>query len=317
MPRPLFVALALGLVYILWGSTAPAIKLAVTSIPPWWMAAIRFATAGSLLWTWCRLRGIGLPRADEWRAAALTGTILLAFSNGVFSWTEQFLPSGIGSLFFALSPLWMAVFAFALDGERPSPVAAIGLALGLGGMIYLYSPSGGQGLPAWPTVVGIFTSVTWALGSVVQRRFRATDVVQMSAMQMLVAAGVLGGFALVTREPLAPAAFTPTALGALAYLVIFGSIVGFSAFLWLMNNVPTTLASTYSYVNPIVALAIGIGLLHEAFSWRLAAGATVIVLGVAVMMLAPRGGEPLAVTEKGESEPRPRSRYDAPFTRRG
>lgn len=288
VPQSFSVVLALALVYVLWGSTAPAIRLAVASIPPWWMAGLRFLCAGTLLWGWCRFRGVSLPRAREWGPAALTGTILLAYSNGTFSWSEQYLPSGIGSVFFALAPLWMAVFAFAFERERPSRAGAVGLAIGLAGMLYLYSPSGGQNLPTWPTIVGVASSIAWAFGSILHRRFPATDLVQTSAMQMLAAGAVLVATALLTREPLGLATATPVSLGALAYLVLFGSIVGFSAFLWLMGNVSTTLASTYSYVNPVVSLAIGIGLLHEPFSWRLAAGAGVIVTGVAVMMLAPR-----------------------------
>jgi len=277
-------------VYVLWGSTAPAIKIAVRSLPPWWLAGIRFGCAGTIMWTWARARGVALPTAREWGLAAMTGVVLLVVGNGIFSWALQYLPSGIGALFFALSPLFMAVFAFAFYRERLSMLAVVGVCLGLAGMAYLYSPSGAQHLPTLPTVLGVISSIAWALGSVMQRRVRGSDVVQMSAMQMLCASAVLVVMALVGHEPLVIAAFTPAALGALAYLVVFGSVVGFSAFLWLLNNVPTTLASTYSYVNPVVSLAIGIGFLHEAFSWRLAVGASVIVVGVAVMMIAPKPG---------------------------
>ncbi len=276
------------IVYVLWGSTAPAIKLAIATLPPWWLAGLRFASAGAILWTWSRARGIARPSAREWWLAALTGTVLLVIGNGVYSWALQYLPSGIGALFFALSPLFMSIFAFGFYRERLSRLAVVGVAIGLAGMIFLYSPSGAQNLPTFPTVLGVISSIAWALGSIMQRRLRASDVVQMSAMQMLCAAGVLVAMALFSHERLTAAAFTPTAIGALAYLVLLGSVVGFSAFLWLLNNVPTTLASTYSYVNPIVSLLIGIGILHEPFSWRLVVGAAVIVIGVAVMMMAPR-----------------------------
>jgi drug/metabolite transporter (DMT)-like permease len=261
-------------------------KLAVASIPVWWMAAIRFAIAGTLLWTWCRVRRVPMPSAREWRDSALTGAVLLVCGNAVFAWTLQYLPSGIGALVFALSPLWMAVFGFALYGERIPRLAAAGLFVGLGGMLFLYSPSGDQHLPAVPTALALGTSLTWAFGSMLQRRFKSSDVVQTSALQMLAASGILIVMALVSGEQLTAAEFTPSAGGALAYLVVFGSIAGFSAFLWLMNNVPTTLASTYAYVNPVVALAIGTGLLHEPFTWRLGLGAAVILVGVALMVYA-------------------------------
>ena len=284
-PSAAAVAVALALVYVLWGSTAPAIRVAVATIPPFAMVAVRFGIAGTLLWTWSRFRKTPLPNAREWRGAALTGVALLVASNGVFAWIEQYVPSGLGSLFFALAPLWMAIFGFALYRERLTRVAACGLALGLAGMIYLYSPSGAQNLPLVPTALGVFTSVAWAFGGIVQRRLATSDLVQMSAMQMLVASGVLAIVAAASGEHLTGAQFTPPALGALAYLVVFGSIVGFSAFLWLMNHVPTTLASTYSYVNPIVSIAIGVGLLHERFDVHYAIGAAIIIAGVAAMVI--------------------------------
>ncbi len=270
----------------MWGSTSPAIKVAVASIPPFAMVALRFATAGTILWAWSRLRRVPLPTAAEWRGAAVTGTVLLVASNGVFSWTLRSVPAGIGALFFAIAPLWMAVFGFFLYRERLARLGALGLFIGLCGMVFLYSPSGAQHLPPWPTAVGFVCSLAWAFGSMLQRRLAASDVVQMSAMQMLVAALVLAALAAATGEHLTVSQFTPSASAALAYLIVFGSIVGFSAFLWLMNSVPTTLASTYSYVNPVVSIVLGITVLHERFTWQLGAGAAVIIFGVAIMMLA-------------------------------
>lgn len=288
MPRSLVVAGALAVVYVLWGATSPAMRLIVATVPPWWMGAIRFTTAGSLLWLYCRARGLPLPSRHEWFGAALTGTILLVLGNGVFAWTLQYLPSGIGAVFFALSPLWMAIVGYFLYAERLAPMALFGLAVGLGGMLYLYLPSGAQNLPTWPTVLGVFTSFAWGFGSMIQRRFRIADVVQFAAMQMLCAGPILAVLALLFEKRLALDQFTPVAIGALLFLIVLGSIVAFSAFVWLLRNVPTTLASTYSYVNPIVALAIGIGFLHERFSWNLAIGAGIIVLGVALMIAAPK-----------------------------
>ncbi|MFY9780495.1 MAG: EamA family transporter [Candidatus Baltobacteraceae bacterium] len=288
MPRPLSVALALAAVYVLWGSTAPAMRVAVATLSPWWMAAIRFSVAGGLLWIYSRARGAPLPRKGDWLAAALTGFILLVLGNSVFAWCLQYIPSGIGSLFFALSPMWMAILGFFMYGERLSLPATAGLLLGLAGMIYLYSPSGAQDLPLLPTVLGVFSSMAWALGSVIQRRFTRTDYVQMSGMQMLAAAAMLYAFALLSRAPLGADSFAPGAIWGLVYLIFFGSIVGFSAYLWLMRHVPTTLASTYSYVNPVVSLCVGVGLLHERLDWNMLLGAAVILAGVALMMTSPK-----------------------------
>jgi drug/metabolite transporter (DMT)-like permease len=280
-------ALALGAVYILWGSTAPAIRVAVASLPPWSMASIRFAIAGTLLVAWSAWRGAARPTRHEWTGAAVTGLFLLVLGNGIFAWCLQYIPGGIGSLFFSLSPLFMAVFAYLLFGERISWQARAGLAVGFGGMAYLVAPAGPGALPVVPSLLALFCSVSWALGSIVQHRFHFRDVVQASGMQMLCASAMLALLALVSHEHLTRAAFTVPAVGAVAFLVVGGSIVGYSCYLWLLRNVPTTLASTYGYVNPIVALAIGVAFLHEPFGTRTAVAACVIVAGVAMMVSAP------------------------------
>jgi drug/metabolite transporter (DMT)-like permease len=288
MPHSLAVALALAIVYVLWGSTAPAMKVAVVTVPPWCMASIRFLGAGAILWTYCRVRGVALPSRADWRSGALSGVILLVLGNGIFAWTLQYIPSGVGALFFALVPAWMAIMGWFMYRERLSPLGIAGLALGLAGMVYLYSPTGHQNLPTLPTALGVFSSFAWALGSMLQRRHATANVVQIAAVQMLCASLVLAVLALVSGERLTAVSFTPPAIGALLFLIVFGSVVGFSAFVWLVRNVPTTLASTYSYANPIVALIIGIGWLHEAFNWHLVIGGAVIVIGVALMIAAPK-----------------------------
>jgi len=275
-------------VYLFWGSTAPAMKVAIRALPPFAMVALRFTCAGGALWLWSRARGVALPARGEWRGAIVVGTLLLVCSNALFAWTLQLLPSGIGALFFALSPLWMALLGAALYRERIAPLAGVGLALGLGGMLYLVSPSGAQHLAALGVGLATFTSLTWALGSMLARRYASTDLVQTSAMQMLVAAPMCAVISLAFGERPWLAVITPASGGALLYLIVFGSIVGFSAFIWLMRNVPTTLASTYSYVNPLVSIAIGTLALHEEISWRTGVGVAIVTLGVALMMAAPR-----------------------------
>ena len=282
------VAGALLAVYVLWGSTAPAIKVAVGSIPPWYMAALRFAVAGGILWIWSRLRREPLPAVRDWRGAAITGTTLLTLGNGTFAWCLQFMPAGVGSLFFALTPLWNAMIGLIFYRERLSPAAIAGIALGFGGMAYLVSPSGAEGLALPLVALATSSSLMWSIGSMVQRRYPATHFLQMSAMQMLVGAVELGILGLVSGEHLRATEFTPAATAALAFLIVFGSIVGFSAFIWLTRSVETVLASTYSYVNPIVAIAISVLLLHEPLSWHTALGAALILSGVALMLITSR-----------------------------
>jgi drug/metabolite transporter (DMT)-like permease len=281
---------ALLAVYILWGSTAPAIKIAVQSIPPFDMAALRFLIAGGILWCWVRLRREPLPTVRDWRGAAITGTTLLTLGNGTFAWCLQYMPSGVGSLFFALTPIWNALIGLLFYRERLSPAAIAGIVLGFGGMAYLVSPSGAEGLALPIVALAAASSVMWSVGSMIQRRYPATHFLQMSSMQMLVGFVELGVLGAVSGERLNPAEFTPAATAALAFLIVFGSIVGFSAFIWLTRNVETVLASTYSYVNPIVAIVISVLLLHEPLTWHTFLGAALILAGVALMIrLEPRG----------------------------
>jgi drug/metabolite transporter (DMT)-like permease len=280
--------LALLAVYVLWGSTAPAMRVAVQSLPPWYMAASRFLLAGGILWLYVRWRRVPMPTPREWGGAVVTGGILLVLGNGMFAWCLQYMPSGIGALFFSLPPIFMAGFAFWFYRERLALTAAAGLVLGLGGMVYLIAPSGSAALPLWPVAVAIFSSVMWALGSVAQRWFAASDVVQASALQMLCGGAMLAVLAAVSGERIDAASLPPVAIGSVLYLTVFGSIVGYSCYVWLMRNVPTTLASTYSYVNPVVAIAIGVGLLHERLSAHEIIASVVMLLGVAMIALSPK-----------------------------
>jgi drug/metabolite transporter (DMT)-like permease len=290
MRRPGLVPLVLALaaVYVFWGSTAPAIRVAVQSFPPWYLAAFRFLIAGGLLWIYVRARGIAPPTREEWLGAAITGGSLLVLGNGIFSWSLQYIPSGIGALFLSLPPLFMAVLTFWFFGERITVIAGTGLLLGLIGATVLMTPSGASSLPFVPTLAAVASAIFWAVGSVLQRRFVARDVVQASAMQMLVSGAILAGMGVVAGERLTPASFNPSSLGALAFLIVFGSIFGYSCYLWLMRNASTTLASTYAYVNPIVAIAIGVLLLHESLGMRTVVAAVIILAGVALMVAAPK-----------------------------
>jgi len=266
-------------------------KVAVATVPPWYMAALRFLCAGSILWLYSRVRGAAPPTLRDWRGAAISGTVLLVTANGTFAWCLQYIPSGVGALFFALSPLWNALIGAIFYRERLAPLAVVGILLGFAGMIYLVSPSGDEHLPLFATLLGIGSSLAWSIGSMLQRRYRSNDVAQMSAMQMLIACAVLAILGTATGEHLALAQFTPGALGAIAFLIVGGSLLGFSAFVWLARHTSTVLASTYAYVNPIVAIALSVWILHEPLTWHTLLGGGVVVAGVALMLLAPTAAE--------------------------
>ncbi len=278
---------ALAAVYVLWGSTSPAMKVVVATVPPWYMAAFRFLGAGSLLFLYARLRGAPSPSVREWRGAAISGSLLLVGGNGLFAWCLQYIPAGVGALFFALSPLWNALIGAIFYRERLAPTAIAGIVLGFAGMLYIVSPSGNEHMPPLATALGIVSSIAWSAGSMIQRRYRSNDVAQMSGMQMLVACAILLVMAVVGGERLHVDQFTPAAIGGIVFLVIGGSLIAFSAFVWLARHASTVLASTYSYVNPVVAIAISVALLHEPLTWQTMLGAGIVIAGVALMLLSP------------------------------
>jgi len=268
-------------------------RVGVQTLPPFAMTALRFTIAGLAVWTYVRLRGTPLPTRREWLGAAITGTLLLGFGNGAFAWAAQYIPAGIGSLFFCLSPVWMMIFGYALLGERIPALGIAGIVFGIGGMIYLLVPSltGAQGtvhVAVVPSLIGLCCALTFGLGSVIGRRFESTDLMQTSSMQMLVAGAGLTLVTLVSGEHLTVAQFTPAAIGALAFLIVGGSVIGFSSFLWLVRRAPVTLAGTYAFVNPIIAIAIGVILLHERLTMHVVAAAAIVIAGVALMIIAPK-----------------------------
>ena len=199
----------------------------------------------------------------------------------------QYIPGGLGAIFFALSPLWMVLLAWVMYGERPRKRALAGVILGFAGIMFILSPASGARMPAWPAAVAFLSSLTWSYGSIVERRFKKSDVVAASAMQLLVAGTELAAVSLVMHEAIVPSAWTAPSLFSLAYLVVFGSIVAYSAYLWLMRHVRTAIASTYSYVNPIVAIAFGMTFLGERMTPAAFLGAGAVVAGVSLMVMAP------------------------------
>lgn len=292
-PPSLPLILNLAAVYLLWGATAPAMRVGVQTLPPFAMAAMRFVVAGILLWTYVRLRRTPLPTRREWFGATITGTLLLAFGNGAFAWVMQYIPAGVGSLFFCLSPVWMMIFGYAFHRERIPAFGVAGIVTGIGGMVYLLVPSllGASGmvyLPVLPTIVGVCCAISFGLGSVIGRRFASTDLIQTSSMQMLVAGAVLIFTTFATGEHVTPAQFTTPAILALTFLIVGGSIVGFSCYLWLVRSAPVTLVGTYAFVNPIVSIAIGVLLLHEQLTVHTVVAATIVIAGVALMIAAPK-----------------------------
>jgi drug/metabolite transporter (DMT)-like permease len=284
---------AVAAVWLLWGSTFAGMRFAVATIPPFAMGASRFLLAGTILLAFCALRGRARPTRDDLVRAAVTGATLLLIGNGTTAWTVQFLPTGINSLLLSLTPVWMALIAFAWGGERPTRLAVTGMLLGFAGLALLLQPKATSALPIVPSLVALIASVSWAFGSIYQRRApRSENLVLATALQMLFGGAFLALEALVFGQwrALDLHAVTAASFGGFAWLVVFGSLFAYSGYLYTMQRASTALASTYAYVNPIVAVILGMLLFHERFTPIEALASAIILAGVALMMLPPRSG---------------------------
>jgi drug/metabolite transporter (DMT)-like permease len=285
---------AFAAIYILWGSTYLAILFAIETLPPFWMAASRFLLAGSLLYAWARWRGAPPPTRLHWRGAAVVGALLLLGGNGGVVWAEQRVPSGLAALLVATVPLWMVMLDGVGSGWRRPPLQVLaGIAIGLGGVALLVGPGtlvGGQGADPVGAAVLVLASLSWAAGSLYARRAPLPSSPLLgTAMEMiggglcLVVAGLVAG----EHRRLDLAAASPKSLLAVAYLVVFGSLIGFTAYVYLLRHSRPALVATYAYVNPVVAVLLGWAFAGEPLSARtLLAGG--IIVGAVVLITTHR-----------------------------
>lgn len=277
------VPLALAAVYVIWGSTYLAIHFAlVGGFPPFLLGGMRFLIAGSLLFGFLRLRGTPMPTAPQWRNAAVMGVLLLSMGNGLVNFAEQTVSSGVTAVAVASVPLWMAVMA-AMRGERPSKVETIGLVIGFIGVVWLNAGGGFRASPAGMTAL-LVAALAWAFGSVWSRGRDLPSPFMTAAVQMLCGGTVMLVVALLRGERM-HAWPDAAGLGAFVYLILIGSIVGFSAYVWLLHNVRPVLASSYAYVNPAIAVLLGALLAHERFDASELLAMAVILAGVVAITL--------------------------------
>jgi drug/metabolite transporter (DMT)-like permease len=281
-PR-LLIPLSLFALYIIWGSTYLAIRYALESYPPFLLAGVRFLIAGVLLFGFLRLRGVAMPSVRQWRNAAITGVLLLGFGNGMVCFAEQRVNSGIAAVAVASMPLFAALFS-SLYGERPTPREGFGLAIGFIGVVVLNL---GNGLSAsrLGAAALLLAAMCWALGSVWSKRQDMPKGPMNTAAQMLCASVALIIVALSAGERL-PAHPNLHATLAVAYLIVFGSIIAFSAYLYVLKHVRPALATSYAYVNPPVAVLFGLMLVGEHVGPYDLAGMAIILLGVGVITFA-------------------------------
>jgi len=288
------IAIALGLVYLIWGSTYLSIRFADETLPPLLMGGIRFLIAGGLLFLWCRMRGIAIPGWRQWKSAGIVGLCLLAGGNGTVIVVEQRVPSGIAALLVALVPLWTVVLLWLRrSGTNPTLRTLAGVALGLVGVGVLALHGGGAGGQSINPMAFllILSSGVWAWGSLyAQRAELPTSPLMSTAVEMLVGGAALMLLAIVTGEPgeLAGHAVSLKSLFALGYLIVFGSIVAYTSYTWLLKHAPPALVSTYAYVNPLVAVLLGWKFAGEVVTTWTLISSVVIVCSVALITFPRR-----------------------------
>jgi drug/metabolite transporter (DMT)-like permease len=282
-PKPLAIAAALFSVYVIWGSTYLAIRIGVHEYPPFLMGAMRMVLPGVLMLVVLRWRGMALPTRKQWKTLVVLSIWMVLLSNGLVNVAEQEVSSGLAAIAVASMPLWAASFS-AMRGDHPSRGEWLGLVIGFAGVLWL---NVGSDLTASPKgmIALMVASVAWAWGSIWSRGLDLPPPFMSAAGQMLCGAGWMLVASFVTGERLVGTPSTEATLAVL-YLAVFGSIIAFTAYIWLLHNVRPALATSYAYVNPPIAVLFGVFLLNERFGLHDVGAMAVILVGVVIVMRA-------------------------------
>lgn len=296
--------LAFIAISVIWGTTYLAIKLALDTIPPFAMGGLRYVMGGAILALLLRMRGVRLPPVSTWPPFAVIGLLMLGFGNGGVIYAEQFVPSGLAAVVIATTPFWMTgIEALIGKGERLGARKITGLVVGFSGILVL----------VWPDLLDSMTAgsrygagiialqlacLGWALGSSYARRLsQASDVLSAAAMQMLFGGGWMLLAATVTGE-WPRLHFTVTTSMSLLYLILAGSVAGYTAYAYALKHLPVSTVSLYAYINPVIAVALGTLLLGEPFHARMLVAAAIIAAGIAIVRTRGSAGavrsEPIA-----------------------
>jgi drug/metabolite transporter (DMT)-like permease len=286
------VALAFFAIYIVWGSTYLAIRIVVETVPPLFAAGVRFTIAGAALYLWCRVRGVPRPPRLQWRNLAVLGALMfLATYSGLF-WAEKTVPSGIAAVLVATMPVWMALLSIViLKREKLSWQLGAAICLGFTGVAVLALHSGIGQLHLLACLAILGSEIAWAIGTVTSKTMALPQSKFMSAGGQMLTGGImlLAFSALAGEMRTAPHISLRAAMG-IAYLIVAGSLIAFTAYVWLLGRMPATTVSSYAYVNPVVALAIGHWLGQEALGLRTILGAALVLGSVLLIMKSQPAG---------------------------
>jgi drug/metabolite transporter (DMT)-like permease len=306
MPKKkITIILAFAALYLIWGSTYLAILFAIQSIPPFLMAGARFLLAGVIMYGIARWQGTAKPEPVTWRSALIVGGCLLLCGNGGVTIAEKWVPTGLAALLVATVPIYIALFGW-LTGTAPRPTTMIWLGL-IGGFIgvgLLVGPAfngptnGAQNHFALGVTILLFASLLWSVGSLYSRKAKNATSVFVGAGQQMICGGVLlivAGFIMGEPHSFAPERITWLSFGAFAYLVFIGALIGYTAYFYLLRHCDPAKVATYAYVNPIVAILLGIAFANETLTLRMVSGAGLIIGSVAIVIMAQQmkpKGEP-------------------------
>lgn len=276
------ILLGFAAIYLLWGSTFLAIKIGDAAMPPLVLAASRFLIAGVMVYAWERLRGTPAPRVREWWAAIQTALLMFLVGYGVLFWAETRVASGVAAVLVAMVPLWVGLF------ERAGRIFLIACGLGAAGVgLLLWSSRGGTHNDLWAELALLGGAAAWAWGTIWLKRLPLPPSALMSAAAQMLSGGALLALAAAAAgqwSRLRPAAFTWVPLSALAYLVIAGSVIGYSAYVWLLDHVAAVKVATYALANPVVALVLGYAFAGERISVPALAGTAIILLALTLVL---------------------------------
>ncbi len=288
---PLWLVItAFAAVYLIWGSTYLAIRYAVESIPPFLMAGTRNLVAGLLLFAFARARGAGWPTRRQWRDAVIAGGLMLTIGNGGVTWAEQTISSSVAALLIGLTPVWMVLFDWLRPhGVRPTPLVLLGLAVGFTGVALLAGghPNGAGSTYGWGVVAVLSASIGWSFGSVFNRSANKPDGPFLAvAIQMIAGGAMLLGLSVAVGEwgNFSFAQVTMLSFGAWLYLMVAGSIIAYTAYVWLLHATTPARVATYAYVNPLIAVLLGCTIGREPFSREVLMAGGLIIAAVVLVL---------------------------------
>jgi len=288
MSNRIKVLAALLAVYVFWGGTYLGIRFAVETLPPFLMAGVRFLTAGLAVFSYCLVKGKERPTRAHWRDAGIVAALLLLGGNGLVTWSEQRVPSSIAALLVATVPLWMILLgSTAKDAPRPSRVTLAGILLGFAGIVVLVAPTGAGGrLDLLGIGALLVASCLWSLGSLYSRRARVPASPLLSVSLQMIAGGalmLLAGTLFGEWARVDVARISARSLWGMGYLVLFGSILAYNCYIWVLKHADPVWVSTYAFVNPLVAVFLGWLLANEQLTTRSVWATAIILLAVVII----------------------------------